>query len=112
VFLGALPVDGPVGTLAFGKYRSPDYETSDQFIPPVGTRSGVPAGQGEHDIFFNLFLPSGHAPPEGWPVVIYGHGGGGSKQTRRFLSPLAWPPRDSPRSPLMRWAMGEALRAP
>jgi hypothetical protein len=80
-----MPVDGPVGTLAFGKYRSSDYEMSDQFIPPVGTRSGVPAVQGEHEIFFNLFLPSGHAPPGGWPVVIYGHGGGGSKQTAPFF---------------------------
>ncbi|MGH8067532.1 MAG: Ig-like domain-containing protein [Candidatus Entotheonellia bacterium] len=84
VFLGALPVSGPVGTLAFGKYRSPDYETSDQFIPPVGTRSGVPAVQGENEIFFNLFLPTGPTPAEGWPVVIYGHGGGGSKQTAPF----------------------------
>jgi dienelactone hydrolase len=85
VFLGALPVSGPVGTLAFGKYRSPDYETSEKFIPPVGTRSGVPTGQGENEIFFNLFLPSGPTSPEGWPVVIFGHGGGGSKQGRPFL---------------------------
>lgn len=85
MFLGALPVIGPVGTLAFGKYRSPDYETSEQFIPPVGTRSGVPAVQGENEIFFNLFLPSGPTPSAGWPVVIYGHGGTESKQGGAFL---------------------------
>jgi Bacterial virulence factor lipase N-terminal len=85
VFLGALPVSGPVGTLAFGKYRSLDYMTSEQFIPPVGTRSGVPAVQGKNEIFFNLFLPTGPAPADGWPVVIYGHGGGGSKQTAPFV---------------------------
>jgi len=85
VFLGALPVDGSVGTLAFGKYRSPDYETPEKFIPPIGTRSGVPIVQGENEIFFNLCLPSGPTPPEGWPVVIFGHGGMGSKESRTFL---------------------------
>ena len=85
VFLEALPVSGPVGTLAFGKYRSPDYETPEKSIPPVGTRSGVPAVQGEHEIFFNLILPSGSTPPEGWPVVIFGHGGMASKQSGAFL---------------------------
>ena len=85
VFLGALPVDGSVGTLAFGKYRSPDYETPEKFIPPVGTRSGMPTGQGENEIFFNLFLPSGPTPPKGWPVVIFGHGGTESKQGGAFL---------------------------
>jgi dienelactone hydrolase len=84
VFLEALPVSSPVGTLAFGKYRSPNYETPGKFIPPVGTRSGVPAVQGEHEIFFNLFLPSGQTPLEGWPVVIYGQGGRESKQGGAF----------------------------
>lgn len=74
-----------MGTLAFGKYRSPDYETPVKFIPPVGTRSGVPAVQGENEIFFNLFLPSGPTPSAGWPVVIYGHGGTESKQGGAFL---------------------------
>jgi Bacterial virulence factor lipase N-terminal len=85
VFLGALPVDGSVGTLAFGKYRSPDYETPEKFIPPIATRSGVPIVQGENEIFFNLFLPSGPTPVEGWPVVIYGHGGTESKEGGAFL---------------------------
>ena len=75
VFLGALPVSGPVGTLAFGKYRSPGYEASKQFIPPVSTCSGVPAVQGEHEISFELFLPTGQTPAEGWPAVIFGHRG-------------------------------------
>ena len=85
VFLEALPVDGSVGMLAFGKYRSPDYETPEKFIPPIGTRSGVPMVQGESEIFFNLFLPSGATPPKGWPVVIFGHGGTESKQGGAFL---------------------------
>jgi len=71
---------GAVGTIAFGKYRSPDYEIHPgEFIPPIGTRSGRPAVQGGNDIYFNLYLPSGPRPAEGWPVAIFGHGNGGSK---------------------------------
>src|SRR5262245_14638313 len=36
--LFALGVPGPVSAIAFGSYASPDYETADKFIPPVGTR--------------------------------------------------------------------------
>ena len=68
-----------------GSIASPDYETPEKFIPPVGTRLGVPAVQGEHEIFFNLFLPSSPTPSAGWPVVIYGHGGTESKQGGAFL---------------------------
>ena len=56
-----------------------------KFIPPVGTRSGVPAVQGENEIFCNLFLPSGPTPSEGWTVVIFGHGGMESKQGGALL---------------------------
>ena len=38
--LGIVP--GAVGHIAFGKYLSPDYETVEKFIPPVGTRTGTP----------------------------------------------------------------------
>ena len=85
LFLAALPEHGPVGILAFGEYVSPDYQTSEKFIPPVGTRSGVPGVQGANDIFFNLFLPSGPPPSAGWPVVIYGHGGTTGKHFDPFL---------------------------
>src|SRR5262249_28585889 len=61
-------------------YRSPDYETAAGVIPAVGTLTGTPTVQGTHDIYFNLFLPSGHAPVGGWPVVIGGHGSGGNKE--------------------------------
>src|SRR5207253_4379955 len=33
-------VPGTVGQIAFGKYVSPDYETAEKFIPPVGTQTG------------------------------------------------------------------------
>jgi hypothetical protein len=40
-FLELFP--GTVSQLAFGKYLSPDYETAEQVIPPIGTLSGTPA---------------------------------------------------------------------
>jgi hypothetical protein len=78
VALGVIP--GAVGTIAFGRYSSPDYETADKFIPPVGTRTGVPAVQNTNQVYFNLFLPAGPRPANGWPVAIFGHGFGDSKQ--------------------------------
>jgi hypothetical protein len=70
-----LVIPGAVGHLAFGKYLSPDYEVHPgEFIPPVETRTGSPVVQGVNDIYFNLALPSGPMPANGWPVVIFGHG--------------------------------------
>jgi hypothetical protein len=73
-------IPGTVGQIAFGKYVSPDYETAEKFIPPVGTRTGTPVVQGAGEVFFNLYLPSGPRPAAGWPVALFGHGSGGSKQ--------------------------------
>jgi len=73
-------VPGAVDQIAFGKYVAPDYETAEKFIPPVGTRTGTPVVQGVNEVFFNLYLPSGPRPAGGWPVAIFGHGVGGSKQ--------------------------------
>ena len=71
---------GAVGRVAFGKYQSPDYAVHPgEYIPPVGTRSGTPAVQRMNEICFNLYLPSGPVPPNGWPVAIVGHGINGSK---------------------------------
>jgi len=82
---GALTAFSGVGTLAFGKYTSPDYETSDKFIPAVGTRTGVPGVQVTNDVYFNLFLPAGTPPAGGWPVAIFGHGFGDSKNNSPFV---------------------------
>jgi hypothetical protein len=70
---------GVVGTIAFGKYSSPDYETAAGVIPAVGTSTGQPVVQSTNGIYFDLFLPAGPEPAGGWPVVIGGHGGGGNK---------------------------------
>ncbi|HEX6738348.1 MAG TPA: hypothetical protein VF310_08760, partial [Vicinamibacteria bacterium] len=81
--LGAFP--GAVGQVAFGRYRSPDYEAAGGFIPPTGTRSGVPAVQRTSDIYFTLFLPASPRPPQGWPVAIFGHGFGDNKNNSPFV---------------------------
>jgi len=80
-----------VSSIAFGKYISPDYLAPDKFILPVGTRTGAPLPQATNDIYFNLVLPAGTPPADGWPVVIFGHGSTNSKQTHpiRVASKLA-----------------------
>jgi hypothetical protein len=74
-----------VGSIAFGAFDAPDYETASKAIPAVGTRSGVPAVQGTNRLYFNLFLPPGAAPAGGWPVAIYGHGFTDNKNQTPFL---------------------------
>ena len=71
---------GAVGAIAFGEFRSPDYETAAKFIPPVGTRTGTPAVQSTSTLQFTLILPATPAPPGGYPVAIFGHGFTDSKQ--------------------------------
>ena len=72
---------GAVGTIAFGAYTSPDYETAARVIPAVGSRTGVPAVQGHNRVHFNLVLPGGTKPAGGWPVAIFGHGFGDNKNS-------------------------------
>jgi hypothetical protein len=70
-----------VGQIAFGRFLSRDYRMhADAFIPPVGTRTGTPTVFGAHEIYFNLVLPSGTPPPDGWPIAIFGTVGGGNKE--------------------------------
>jgi hypothetical protein len=69
-----LPLFAGVGTIAFGTYDSPNYETAAEVIPAVGTRTGVPAVQSVNKVQFTLWLPAGTAPAGGWPVAIFGHG--------------------------------------
>jgi|SwirhisoilCB3_FD_contig_51_989634_length_2281_multi_2_in_0_out_0_1 hypothetical protein len=74
----------PVGQLAFGKFNAANWETSGAFIPAVPTRTGTPAVQSHQDLFFNVFLPAGPRPTNGWPVAIFGHGFGDSKNNSPF----------------------------
>jgi hypothetical protein len=70
---------GAVGTIAFGSYASPDYENSDEVIPPYGSKTGTPVSQSTNLLQFTLFLPNAAEPAGGWPVAIFGHGFGDSK---------------------------------
>jgi hypothetical protein len=79
------PYGDAVAAVAYGKYRSPDFEVHPgEFIPPVGTRTGVPAVQGVSDVYFDLFLPTGPKPPGGWPVTIFAPGTGATKDEQSF----------------------------
>ena len=82
--LAALQVfPGSVGTLAFGKFTGQHWQNAGVFIPQVPTTQSVPP-QGTDEIFFNLFIPSGPRPTNGWPVAIFGHGFTDSKQGAPF----------------------------
>jgi hypothetical protein len=81
-FLSLYP--GSVGTVAFGAFDSPDYETPSKVIPPSGSIAGPPV-QGTNRLYFNLFLPAGTAPAAGWPVAIFGHGFGDNKNSSPFI---------------------------
>ncbi len=65
---------GAVARVAFGKFRSPDYQTAAKVIPATGTLTGHPVPQGSNELVFELMLPSGPRPAGGWPVAIFGHG--------------------------------------
>jgi hypothetical protein len=69
-----LPLLAGVGTVGFGSYASPDYETAGKVIPAVGTATGTPVAQGTNQVQFSAFLPAGSKPAGGWPVAIFGHG--------------------------------------
>lgn len=70
---------GSVASVAFGKFHAMNFETAGAFIPAVPTRTGVPAVQSTQDLYFDLFIPAGTRPTNGWPVAIFGHGFGDNK---------------------------------
>jgi hypothetical protein len=73
-------VPGAIGTVAFGRFSSPDYETAAKVIPPYPTGTGLPVPQGTNTLYVNLYLPSATKPAAGYPVAIFGHGFGDQKQ--------------------------------
>jgi hypothetical protein len=82
--LAALQVfPGSISTMAFGKFTGQHWQNTGVFIPQVPSRQSVPS-LGTEDLFFNLFIPSGPRPTNGWPVAIFGHGFTDSKQGAPF----------------------------
>lgn len=71
---------GAVGRIAYGSFSSPRYITDEPIMLPVGTRAGIPPVQRVDTVYVNVFLPAGTRPPKGWPVVIFGVGGGDYKE--------------------------------
>jgi hypothetical protein len=85
-------VPGAVGTIAYGYYVSPDYNIHPgEYIPPVGTRTGIPLVQGFNNVYFTLFLPPGPRPEDGWPIALIGGGTTGNQHftSGNFASKLA-----------------------
>src|SRR5438552_5240711 len=80
----ALQIFPSVGAVAFGKFRALNFEAAGGFIPAVPTRTGVPAVQSTQDLYFNVFLPAGPQPAQGWPVAIFSHGFGDNKNNSPF----------------------------
>ncbi len=68
-----------------GLAKLPTFQVGDKpFIEPKNG-GGIefdaldrPVVQGFEDVCFSLTLPHGPPPPEGWPVILYGHGTGGN----------------------------------
>ena len=73
-------VPGAVATVGFGRFRAADYLVHPgEYLPAVATRTGAPAVQGANTLYFNVYLPAGPRPANGWPVAIAGHGRGQHK---------------------------------
>jgi fermentation-respiration switch protein FrsA (DUF1100 family) len=74
VFAPSSPLFTGIGTVAFGTYDSPSYETAQAVIPAYATKTGVPVVQSVNHVQFTLWEPAGTPPAGGWPTVIFGHG--------------------------------------
>ena len=75
-------VPGKVGTMAYGRYASPEYMVHPgEYIPAVGTLAGMPPVQRTNTIYFTLYLPAGSKPPSGWPTAIFAGGSSGNKHS-------------------------------
>jgi len=73
-------VSAAVDRIAFGRFTAADYMVHPgEYIPPFATQGGEPSVQGSTTLYFNVMLPSGPMPPNGWPVAIVGHGRGNHK---------------------------------
>jgi hypothetical protein len=82
----SLPIGSPqfsfffssLGQIAFFSYLSPQLLNTLQTIDPTSTGLDVPVTTPSNEISFHVYLPNTPRPPNGYPVVIYGHGLGDS----------------------------------
>ena len=71
---------------------SPDYLVHPgEYIPAVGTLADTPPVQGNIQVYFTLYLPSGAKPAGGWPIVLAGGGASGNQHVEPtiFASKMA-----------------------
>ena len=84
--LNLAPLDvvaGAVGTIAYGRYSSPDYLVHPgEYIPSVGTLADTPPVRATNTIYFTLYLPAGPKPAGGWPIAILS----GGSSTHKHIS--------------------------
>jgi pimeloyl-ACP methyl ester carboxylesterase len=76
--LGLL-VQGGVRRVAFGSVRSPRFTNTSGSIAYSPTGVPLPTPAETEEIFFHVWLPAGPTPPDGYPVVLAGHGLGDSR---------------------------------
>lgn len=71
-FSAALIAQAGVGSVSFGKFRSPKFLRDNMTIDATPTGSPVSTPNSE-EIHFHVFLPVRPAPSGGYPVLIAGH---------------------------------------
>lgn len=81
---------GAVRSIAYGSYRSTRYIFNEPVMSDVGTRAGTPPVQSIDTVYVNFFMPAGQQPAAGWPVVIFGLGGGDYKDEEVYLYAAAF----------------------
>jgi len=78
-----LPLNNPlfmgIGAIGFGSFASPNFLNGQQVIPWTPTGQDVALPGSINEITFHVFLPATPEPPNGYPVVIFGHGFGDSQ---------------------------------
>jgi pimeloyl-ACP methyl ester carboxylesterase len=68
-----------LGTLVVGYFQSPSFLEQDQSILGAPTLPGLAVPASTNLIYYNALLPSTPEPPNGYPVVIFGHSLGDSR---------------------------------
>lgn len=59
---------------AFGYFNSPQWTTTNRFIPQTATRTGAPRVRRAERVGVTMIVPAGTMPEGGWPTAIFGPG--------------------------------------
>jgi hypothetical protein len=83
--LDVLPRDA-VGGVGIGWYWSPWYLAPERRIFEAPTLVPGRGAAVDHPVAFVVIAPAGRPPPEGWPLVVFGHGYGGEMLSSALLA--------------------------